>query len=275
MKTFQLLYFRESVLAQAEEVQVRDVLEAIEKATGQPADIRVEIWSGNRRVGIIGPSPCSCIRSTGECPIYIHCGQSAALRHSLHRQWGAAMSSFGYLSVLLSIIIGLAVTQILQGMRALMLARETARLFVPSLIWAVVLLLIATQMWWSSFGLRDHTEWTFGLYGLILLQIGLFYLACGLVLPDLSPEKIDLEADYFRNRGWFFGLLGGAAVVSILKDVALDGRLPGTANLIFHLILIASCGAAILSANRRYHAVLAPASLLLFAGYIALLFARL
>jgi len=59
MKTFQLLYFRESVLAQAEEVQVRDVLEAIEKATGQPADIRVEIWSGNRRVGIIGPSPCS------------------------------------------------------------------------------------------------------------------------------------------------------------------------------------------------------------------------
>jgi len=185
------------------------------------------------------------------------------------------MSSFGYLSVLLSIIIGLAVTQILQGMRALMLARETARLFVPSLIWAVVLLLIATQMWWSSFGLRDHTEWTFGLYGLILLQIGLFYLACGLVLPDLSPEKIDREADYFRNRGWFFGLLGGAAVVSILKDVALDGRLPGTANLIFHLILIASCGAAILSANRRYHAVLAPASLLLFAGYIALLFARL
>jgi hypothetical protein len=185
------------------------------------------------------------------------------------------LDSFGYLSVLLSIIIGLAVTQILQGMRVLMLSRETARLYAPSLIWAAVLLLIATQMWWSSFGLRDHTDWSFGLYALILLQMGLFYLASGLVLPDLSPEKIDLESDYFRNRGWFFGLLGGAAVVSILKDVALDGELPDTPNLIFHFILIASCGAAILSENRRYHVILAPASLLLFVGYIALLFARL
>jgi hypothetical protein len=137
------------------------------------------------------------------------------------------------------------------------------------------MLLIATQMWWSSFGLRDQSEWTFGIYGLILLQTGLLYLASGLVLPDLSPAKIDLETDYFRNRGWFFGLLAGAAVTSILKDVALEGQLPERANLTFHLILIASCGAAIISSNRRYHAILAPASLALFTGYIALLFARL
>jgi hypothetical protein len=94
-------------------------------------------------------------------------------------------------------------------------------------------------------------------------------------LPDLRPDNIDLEADYFRNRHWFFGLLAGAAVASILKDVALEGELPETANLLFHLILIASCCAAILSSNRRYHAILAPASLLFFIGYIALLFARL
>jgi hypothetical protein len=185
------------------------------------------------------------------------------------------LDSFEYLSVLISIIIGLAVTQILQGMRALMLSRETARLYAPSLIWALLLLLIATQMWWSAFGLRGQSDWTFGLYGLILLQTGLFYLASGLVLPDLSPERIDLEADYHRNRRWFFGLLAAAAIVSILKDVALEGELPEAPNLAFHLILIASCAAAILSGNRRYHAVLAPASLALFAGYIALLFARL
>ena len=75
------------------------------------------------------------------------------------------------------------------------------------------------------------------MYGLILLQVGLFYLASGLVLPDLRPEAIDLEADYFRNRRWFFSLLAAAALVSICKD-------------------------------------LVP-SLALFVGYIALLFARL
>ncbi len=185
------------------------------------------------------------------------------------------IDSFSYLSVLLSVIIGLAITQVLQGLRALMLARESARLYAPSLIWAGVVLLIAIQMWWSSFGLRDQQDWTFGLYGLILLQTALFYLAAGLVLPDLSPERIDLEADYYRNRRWFFGLLGAAAVVSILKDVALEGSLPEPANLAFHVLLIGSCVAAILTGSRRYHALLAPASLILFAGYIALLFARL
>jgi hypothetical protein len=185
------------------------------------------------------------------------------------------VDSFSYLSVLLSIIIGLAVTQLLQGLRVLMLTRETARLYAPSLIWAFLMLLIATQMWWSSFGLSDHTSWTFGLYGLILLQVALFYLASGLVLPDLRPESIDLQADYFRNRPWFFGLLASAAFVSILKDLALEGHLPEPANLAFHLVLIGSCVAAMLTENRRYHALLAPTSAALFVGYIALLFARL
>lgn len=185
------------------------------------------------------------------------------------------MDSFSYLTVLLSIVIGLAITQVLQGLRVLMLARSSAKIYWPSLIWAALMLLIATQMWWSSFGLRDQSEWTFGLYGLILLQVALFYLASGLVLPDLTPGSIDLEGDYFHNRRWFFGLLAGAALVSLIKDVALYGELPGAGNLIFHLILIATCVTAILSRNRTYHAVLAPASLTLFTIYIVLLFTRL
>jgi hypothetical protein len=34
------------------------------------------------------------------------------------------MDAFGYLSVLLSIIVGLAITQVLRGFRGLMLARS-------------------------------------------------------------------------------------------------------------------------------------------------------
>lgn len=38
------------------------------------------------------------------------------------------MDAFSYLSVLISIILGLAVTQVLQGFRGLMLARAGARI---------------------------------------------------------------------------------------------------------------------------------------------------
>lgn len=57
MPTFRLLHFRDSVLESSEEVQARDVLEAIEKATGKPAHIRVEVWSERGRVAEIGTSP--------------------------------------------------------------------------------------------------------------------------------------------------------------------------------------------------------------------------
>ena len=188
---------------------------------------------------------------------------------------GQTLDSFSYLSVLLSIIIGLAITQVLQGLRVLILSRDSARIYWPSLIWAALMLLIATQMWWASFGLREQEGWTFGLYGLILLQVSLFYLASGLVLPDLTPDRVDLESDYFRNCRWFFGLLTSAALASLLKELALEGQLPKLANLLFHLMLIVICLTASISRNRTYHAFLAPTSLVLVIGYITLLFAQL
>lgn len=58
MKTFRILYFRDdAVLHHAEEISVRDVLEAIELASGKERHLRAEVWSGRKRVGEIGPSP--------------------------------------------------------------------------------------------------------------------------------------------------------------------------------------------------------------------------
>jgi hypothetical protein len=57
MPTFQILYFRGSVLEQADEVEARVVLAAVERTAGRLPDLRVEIWSDHRRVAVIGPSP--------------------------------------------------------------------------------------------------------------------------------------------------------------------------------------------------------------------------
>jgi hypothetical protein len=60
-----------------------------------------------------------------------------------------AVDSFSYLSVLLSIILGLAITQVLQGLRGLILTRAKVKLYIPTLIWARLTLLIAIQAWWG------------------------------------------------------------------------------------------------------------------------------
>jgi hypothetical protein len=57
MRNFRILYFHESVLDHTEKVKVRDVLEAIEKASGKPPHMRAEIWSDQGRVGEVPVSP--------------------------------------------------------------------------------------------------------------------------------------------------------------------------------------------------------------------------
>jgi hypothetical protein len=61
--------------------------------------------------------------------------------------------AFAYLSVLLSIVIGLAMAEILQGYGSLLVSRAKVKLYAPPLIWSAMMLLMATQFWWASFGL--------------------------------------------------------------------------------------------------------------------------
>lgn len=186
------------------------------------------------------------------------------------------MDAFSYLSVLLSIILGLAITQVLQGYRALMLSRTRVVLYPPPLIWSALMLLFATQSWWASFGLADHAEWDFASFTIILLQMVLLYMMAAIVLPDVpAGAPVDLRAHYYRERRPFFTLCVAMLAASLLKDLMIDGRLPGGENLAFHLIFGAASLAAIATPRPRFHEWQAPLIALLSGVYIALLFARL
>lgn len=186
------------------------------------------------------------------------------------------MDAFGYLSVLLSIIIGLAITQVLQGYRLLLLARGRVRGDAATLLWSFLLILFATQAWWASFGLRDHMEWSFLAFGSVLLQMGLLYMASAVILPDIGPDgEVDLAAHFDRHRRAFFGFVIGLLAASVAKDVVLNGELPGTANLLFHASLAALALVGMLASRRRVQLGLALTAAGGFAAYVGLLFARL
>jgi hypothetical protein len=144
------------------------------------------------------------------------------------------VDAFSYLSVLLSIIVGLAITQILQGYRGLLLARGRVRFYAPTLIWSAMLLVISAQVWWASFGLTNKRDWTFLQFSTVLLQVVLLYMMAGLVLPDVPAEApVDLRDHYYRERRPFYGTFLLMLAVSISKDWVLGGRLPAPENLAF------------------------------------------
>lgn len=184
------------------------------------------------------------------------------------------MDAFDYLTVLISIILGLAITQILQGFRDLMQARKRLTLYWPSVLWAILLLVICVQEWWAMFGWRHYPDWTFFGFSLVIAQVVGTYLAAALVLPDVDRnESLDLRAYYYANHRWFFTLGALTVAISIAKDRILSGTWPSPLmNVVFQLALIAIFTTCALVANERVHKLLAPLAAICFLAYIALLF---
>lgn len=186
------------------------------------------------------------------------------------------MDAFSYLSVLLSIILGLAMQQILQGYRALILSDAKIGKGWIAIAWSVLLLLFVTQAWWASFGLRTREHWGFLQFAVILLQMALLYMMAGVILPDVhSGEAVDLDAHFERHRKAFYGFLIAVVVTSLLKDLLLDGRWPLAGNLAFHLTVIVASSLGIAFARRRVQIGIIAAISLAFLTYVVMLFAQL
>ncbi len=186
------------------------------------------------------------------------------------------MDEFSYLSVLLSVILGLAVTQILKGFRGLVLSRTQVRMYWPVVAWALLWLLACVQSWWAMFGMRAIHNWTFEQFAIVLLQTVLTYMVAGLIFPDLfGTEPIDLRENFFAHRRWLFLLALGVIVTSVAKDVVLVGTLPNATNLTFHSLFGATLLIGAITPNERYHQAMPVFAIALFIFYILVLFARI
>ena len=187
------------------------------------------------------------------------------------------MDAFSYLSVLLSIVLGLGVTQVLTGLGRVIEARDRVRAYGPALIWAGVILLVHVQTWWVMFGLRVYQDWTFGTFLMVLLQPAVLYLLSALVLPlDFGGgSAADLRDHYYRHVPWFFGIAVLLLAQSIARDLVIDGDFPSTVNLAAHGAFGALWGGAAFTRRPRYHWFVAVATAVLFGVYVTALFARL
>ena len=186
------------------------------------------------------------------------------------------MDAFSHLSVLLSIIVGLAITQILSGLRGIVLWRSRVRMFWPVPLWAGTLLLVNIQSWWAMFSLREVRSWTFAEFAVVLAQAITQYMLAAIVLPDFSAgADTDLRAHYWTHTRWFFGLFVLALLMSLAKELVLYGRLPERENLTFQIGFIALSLTALFTRRDAYHKFLALLGAGVFCAYVIVLFTRL
>lgn len=186
------------------------------------------------------------------------------------------MTTFEYLSVLVSIIVGLAISQLLSGTARLIQLRARVRPHATTLLWMASLFLIDTQIWWAAFERRATADWNFFLFLFYLLQPILAFLLSDLVLPELGDEDtVDLPSNFDGNRPWFFALLALLPAVSLVDETLDKGRFPTDVDALFRIgfLLLALVMGRVRSA--RAHAWGALAALAFLCGYVALLFLHL
>lgn len=188
------------------------------------------------------------------------------------------MSEFGYLSVFVSIVLGVGVSRLLNGAGRLVQRRHEIELYLPTLCWMAFLLLLHVQVWWAIFAWRDVETWTFLAFALFLaIPVGAYFLAV-LVLPDLEgtdADAPDLARNFHQNRVWFFWILAALPVVSMLQEVALSGELARSMDTAARVLLVPIAGSGALVRREVFHRIHAPAMLGLLVLYTFGLFLRL
>src|SRR5438874_11994862 len=102
------------------------------------------------------------------------------------------MDPFSYLSVLISIVLALGMTRVLQGLGEMLQARSHRRVYWVHALWVLNIFLFLVVAWWVFYRWRFEQNWTFFLFVFVLISPTILYLCSLLLFPR--------EGDVFRKR---------------------------------------------------------------------------
>lgn len=177
------------------------------------------------------------------------------------------MSPFEFVTVLISIILGLGITQILIGLSELIRRGKGITFHWPYAIWILLVFVMHVREWWRTYALKSIDQW-YLLYFLFaaLYPIILFVLA-NLLFPQNWPRKhFDMPRFYRKNWRLLFKVVLLLAVVSVLQNTFMD-HMPLSGS-IPEMVLMASIILMLIVAteNSAVHLIYA---LLLLTGLLA------
>lgn len=161
-----------------------------------------------------------------------------------------------YLSVLVSIIIGLGLSHLLGSVGKLMSRRRRVRMYVPAVATAVLVFVAHVQFWWGSFDFGERIQSNFFAFLVFLLTPILLYLIAVLVLPELDQDEsseVSLREHYYEARPWFYGLSALIPVATAVRNAGFQGDVIWNQDRPFELafFLVALTGA--LTAREGVH----------------------
>jgi len=115
------------------------------------------------------------------------------------------VSEFEFVSVLISMVVGLGITQVLRGVAQVVHEREQAPIDQVHMVWTAFVSLNLVLNWWVLFTWGDHAEWSFTLFLSLIGWVVTMYLPVVFLYPPRKSASESWATVYASNRQWFLG----------------------------------------------------------------------
>jgi len=172
------------------------------------------------------------------------------------------MGLFEFLMILVSVIIGLGLTELLTGVANLLRSRNSVRFYWIHSLFQLGIFFALLQFWWESWGMQDLETISFwAVLSILTLPVFLFLIA-HLLYP--SPvENADLRDYYYRQVSFLWGMvIAGTVEGTFVRPLIMGDPVLHVSNL-SGMPMIAICIVLASSKSPRVHTVLAPLILII------------
>ena len=134
------------------------------------------------------------------------------------------ISQFEYIVILVSIVLGMGITQILSGIAGIVQRWNMVTLYWPHTLWIILVFVFHIQEWWITYELRTYEYWRLPVFLFIILYpVNLFILARILFPLRWSRNSTDLKMFYFENSRKLFAFVLSLSVLSIIQNLFIGG----------------------------------------------------
>ena len=153
-----------------------------------------------------------------------------------------AISAFEYITILISIILGLGITQILASVADVFHSFKKVKLYIPHTIWVIIILFLHIQEWFIIYELKEYPVWKLPTFLFIILYpITLFIIAKLLFPRNDETDLVNLKEYYLNNFSIIFLLFCISILLSILFNIFfLNTNFLNQAFLILPLLFFAT-----------------------------------
>ena len=168
------------------------------------------------------------------------------------------ISPFEYVSILVSLILGLGITQLLGSFSDLLYNHKKITFYGPHSIWVLFILFLHIQDWFITYQLKDLKVWYLPqLVFVLLYPITLFTTAKMLLPSNDKEEQYNMVTFYNSQFPVIFILVSVNIFLSILFNIFLLQQTWAAQLMLVAFLIIMSLFAIFKPVKKSFHFILA------------------